>query len=239
MMRRRGNAVSTVAGASLPTPAEVFGAALLHEYDAYYSTIVQATGVSSISDLQGSDNLTQGTGTKQPAYTSAGELSYVTSDGTDDWLSDNSMTDWGGDVTLLIVAKHVTLIGGGFLAAGLSARVSVLMDATSFQGRIIDATGTDTISGPARDTSLHAFVLRNATGVARKFYVDGGAGTAGARTSASLGSTLLTAHSNQFNHSNSQIYWLGIVNPSPSLAQLNQWGAWAAGRFGLSWTTAT
>jgi hypothetical protein len=220
------------------TPFSIFGANLVHEWDAALSTITIATGVSSISDLRGGKNLAQGTGALQPSLVSAGLQSYLLGSGTQ-WLRNITMS-LSGDVTLLVVGRFVAFSGNNNLAT-IGTLAEIIRAPTSVIGIVTDSSGSDSITGPARDTAIHSFAVRNATAVARKLYVDGGSGASGARTLGMNASTEVVAHARQTgaDPSNSEIYWMGIVATSPSLANLNLWGAWANARFGTTWSTAT
>jgi hypothetical protein len=241
LSRRPARSFGGASAAAAATPFSIFGAGLVHEWDASLSTITIATGVSSISDLRGGKNLTQATGANQPAYTAAGLQSYMLGDGAD-YLQNVAMS-LSGDLTMLVVGRMVAQSAThNMMQLGTAIGVIQAVSGVGFRGAIDDATGLDTIVGPAVDTTTtHAFVMRNATAVARKFYVDGGAGTAGVRTQAmdAVTTATLFASGAGTNGANARIYWAGIVTPSPSLANLNLWGAWAASRFGNAWTTAT
>lgn len=233
-----------VIAATGPTPYEIFGADLVHEWDLSLSTVTIATGVSSLSDLRGGKNLTQATAANQPAYTGAGLQSYATGDGINDYLAHASMTLLYGDFTFLAVAKANSTAAAqailGCWSSGHIARAPAT-PAGNFAFTLQDDSGLDTMTLGAADTNVHAWVARNAVGVSRKFYIDGGAGVAGVRTDAlRAGADLgLFARGNGSIPASARLYWVGIVRPSPSLANLNLWGTWADSRFGLSWSTAT
>lgn len=245
LLRRTGG---VGAGSSAPdpdVPLVIFGADLIHEYDAEQDITI-ATGVSQWGDQIGTDHLVQATAGRQPTYTANGATSYLEFDGSDDRIAVQSIADFGGDVTLLVVGQYLTAAAADTIFSGSAALGAIVhvsgAPVGGFTAAVRDATGTDAItSATAGDTALHAFVLRNETGVVRKFHVDGGAGASGARTDATLALTNIVAGAGGVNggssHANCRLYYGAIVNPSPSVADLNLWGAWAAWRFGITWAT--
>jgi len=232
-------------GSSGPTPFSIFGPSLVHEWDPFYSTITIATGVSSMSDRIGSDNLTQGTGAAQPALTSSGLQSYVTGNASQ-WLEDLTIANFGGvagGLTLIFVGR-LTTVAGATTKSLLDARSSVgavcsLIRATSggaWAGIVNDATGADTMTGGTADTTRHLFLVANNTGVSRRLIVDGTV-TNGARTQAlTAGERIgLLAAPTGGSPGPADANYAALVTGAVTNAQLNSLGAWATARFGTAW----
>lgn len=242
-LRARHSRPAYITLGSSRTPFTIFGAALIHEWDLSLSTVQVSTGISSVSDLRGGKALTQGTGSKQPTWSGSGTTKYSASTAASSQHLLNSAMSYSGNFTVLIVGGFTALADSLRLFACSSNKVSVSRwGVTNWRGVFDDATGADyLVTGALVTTGTKAWALMNDTGVRRKMYIGGGAGTAGARTDDIDACTQFTLHAeNAFgNYSNSTVYWAGIVAPSPSLANLNLWGAWAAARFGVTWSTAT
>ena len=214
----------------------------IHAYDASVSC-----AAAQWNDILGSDHLVQGTGANQPAITSAGLLSYAQFDGSTDRQADTTVANFGGlGFLLIVVAEYVTAAASKTIFSGSTsggAQVAITgAPVGGFTARFTDATGADDMVSPvAGNTARHIFIIRNEVGVSRKFYVDGGAGVAGVRTSALVSTTRLVAGAGgaagATENANCRIYYSWLANAASTIANINALvGPWAVQRFGVSWS---
>jgi hypothetical protein len=232
-----------------PSPSTIFGASLLHHWDLGVATsVTTATGISGLADqvALNADNLAQGAGGDQPAYTAAGQLSKSVGDGTDYLAKSPVAANYSGGITFVLVGKYDVISANLLAGAGTAGSVSAVRfaaNATNFLARFTDSSGIDSMVGPLRDTNPHCFVIRNEVGVSRKFYVDGGTGTAGVRTLAGSALTRIAMHGAPDGTllSQSSIFEL-LVLSTPALAKLNEFGSYVNTRYsslGVTWSPAS
>jgi hypothetical protein len=248
--RRPGRSSGRAAGAAAPPPtfAQILAGYIIHEYDAELGAVVTGAGVSLHDDAIGTRDLLQTVDANRCAYTAAGALSYYTGDG----LTKHLVTAVGasltnGDFCFISVAKlNATTTGRVLFGVGDAttsrSRIRTHSAGTSFGAIVQDAGGADSIIGGASDLNVHCHILRNEVGVSRKLHLDGGAGVAGARTTAPNGANTMIASlgtTTGVNVCNARSYYEAICIPAPPLAVLNTFGAAAAARFGFTWSAMT
>lgn len=227
---------------SSPTPFSIFGPALANEWDLSLSTVTIATGISNVADLRGGKDLSQGTGANQLIWAGSGLTKYAQNTGTL-FMFNGTMSVWSGGVgTLLLVIKIDTAESGKYLfGSGVgNHNFEVNPTAADLRSKWNTSGGVDTITNGTVTTNVSALAMTKASGVVPWVWVNGGAKYVGAKTN---GLTTVTSLGFPTNTSSfvekSSLYWAGVLNRAATLAEINSWGAWAASRFGLTWSTAT
>ena len=212
--------------------------------------VITGAGVSNHIDSVGTYDALQATDSARPIYSNLGPLSYYDGNAANRHLRTALGTSFsGGDLCLISIAKFsATNISRCVLGTGSGStsrtRIITASAGAFFTGVIRDSVGDDVIVGPASDTGIHMQILLNETGVRRKFWVDGGAGAAGARTTAVFDThTAMGILANVLGAqqaSTAQVYFSAICKPIPTNAVLNALGAAYAARFaslGATWNT--
>ena len=209
--------------------------------------IITGSGVSQHTDPIGARNLLQGTDNLRPIYTAAGSQSYYTGTASAPFRalkSDAGTSLSGGDLCFISVVKFNTLTTNRiWFSSGDGANVRTAFrthtSGTNFAAYVSDSVGFDlSMIGPTWDANRHVHIMRNQVGVVRKYHVDGGAGYAGARTTAMATSQTLIgllASDASSNAAHADAFYHAICKPCPPAAVLNTFGAAAAVRFGLTW----
>jgi len=233
----------SAAAAPLSPPDVTLAGLGLHAYDASVGCTAAAW-----EDIILNDDLVQGTSNNQPAITSAGLLSYAQFDGSTDRQVDTTVTNFGGagGFLYICVAEYLTAAAAktpfcGSTSGGLQVGVTGA-PVGGFTARFTDATGADDmVSLTPGDTARHIFIIRCEIGVSRKFYVDGGAGVSGARTSALVSTTRIImgagGAAGASENAHCRVFYGWLANGPSTLANINALvGPWAVQRFGVAWS---
>ncbi len=210
---------------------------------------ITGAGVSTHADSIGTYDVLQTTDANRPIYSNAGPLSYYDGAAGARRLISAAGTDLtGGDMCLISISKfNATATSRAVFASGSASTARtrlVTAAAGSFFGAIVvDSVGNDIITGPASDTAIHMQILRCVSGSVRKLHVDGGAGTAGARTTAVFNThthAAVLATTPGTGSADAKAYLHALCKPTPPAWLLNIAGEAYWSRFaslGATWST--